>query len=162
MTGRCRLPPTGGMIADMTRQDIERQIAAHGIETVKIGTPDIDGVYRGKRVSTKQFLDGLDGPGFAQCDVIFGWDIAEEPITGFDLAMGSADTGFADILLRPDLATFRIVPWEPAVAAIVCDAYTEHGELLAQSPRTVLRRVLDRAKKMGFEAMMAVELEFRK
>jgi len=31
------------------------------------------------------------------------------------------------VVLRPDLATFRIVPWEPATAAVVCDAYDEHG-----------------------------------
>ncbi|MBI5290031.1 MAG: glutamine synthetase [Chloroflexi bacterium] len=149
------------MIADMNPDDIERKIADHGIETVKIGTPDMDGVYRGKRVSAKQFLDGYEGEGFAQCDVLFGWDIAEEVMTGLDLAIGSADTGFADILLRPDLQTFRVVPWEPSTAAVVCDAYTEQGDLLAQSPRTVLRRVIDRGRTMGFEPAMAVELEFR-
>jgi glutamine synthetase len=145
----------------MNRPDIERLIADHGIETVKIGTPDLDGVYRGKRLVAKQFLDGCEGEGFAQCDVIFGWDIAEEVMTGLGLAVGSADTGFADILLRPDLATFRVVPWEPATAAVVCDAYTEHGELVEQSPRTALRRIIERARAMGFEPMMAVELEFR-
>ena len=41
----------------------DRLIAQHGIETVKIGTPDMDGVYRGKRVSAKQFLDGLEDRG---------------------------------------------------------------------------------------------------
>ncbi len=145
----------------MDREEIEKLIADHGVETVKIGTPDMDGVYRGKRLSTKQFLAGCEGDGFAQCDVLFGWDIAEEVITGQKLAVGSADTGFADILLRPDLATFRIVPWERGTAAVVCDVYTEHGEPLAVSPRNVLRRVLDRAANLGFTAAMAVELEFR-
>jgi glutamine synthetase len=145
----------------MNRGDIERLIREHGVETVKIGTPDMDGVYRGKRVSAKQFLDGCEGPGFAQCDVVFGWDIAEEVINGASLAVGSADTGFADIILRPDLATFRIVPWEPATAAVVCDACDERGDLVAQSPRTVLRRVLDRAAALGFGAKMAAEFEFR-
>ena len=145
----------------MDRGDIERLIGEHGIETVKIGTPDMDGVYRGKRVSVKTFLDGWDGAGFAQCDVIFGWDIAEEVITGANLAIGTADTGFADVLLRPDLGTFRIVPWEPATAAVVCDVFTEHGDPCEQSPRTALRRVIDRARSMGFEPMMAAEYEFR-
>ena len=145
----------------MDKNEIEQAVAAHGIETVKVGTPDMDGVYRGKRLSTKQFLSGCEGAGFAQCDVVFGWDIAEEVITGQRLSVGSADTGFADILLKPDLATFRIVPWEPATAAVVCDAYTEHGEPLAVSPRMVLRRVLERAAKLGLTAQMAVELEFR-
>ncbi len=145
----------------MDRGEIARRIADHGIETVKIGTPDMDGVYRGKRVSAKQFLAGCDGEGFAQCDVVFGWDIAEEVIGGSNLAIGSADTGFADIILQPDLATFRVVPWEPSTAAVVCDVYSEHGEPVGQSPRTVLRRVLDRAAKLGYTAAMAVELEFR-
>jgi glutamine synthetase len=145
----------------MNKDEIARRIAGHGVETVKIGTPDIDGVYRGKRVSARQFLDGCEGEGFAQCDVIFGWDVAEEIITGAKLPVGSADTGFADVLLRPDLATFRIVPWEPATAACVCDVYTEHGDLLAVSPRSVLRRVVERARTLGFEPMMAVELEIR-
>ncbi len=141
--------------------EIAQTIADHGIDTVKIGTPDMDGVYRGKRLSAKQFLAGCGGKGFAQCDVIFGWDIAEEVIAAPKLAVGSADTGFADVLLRPDLATFRIVPWETATAAVVCDACDEHGELLPQSPRTVLRRVLERASRLGFTAKMAVELEMR-
>lgn len=144
----------------MDKEEIRRLIAEHGIETVKIGTPDMDGVYRGKRVSAKQFLGGLES-GFAQCDVIFGWDIAEEVMIGLDLAMGSADTGFADIVMRPDLATFRVVPWESAVAAVVCDVYTERGGIVEQSPRAVLRRVAERARSIGFEPAMAVEYEFR-
>ncbi len=145
----------------MDTSEVTRLIESNAIETVKIGTPDLDGVFRGKRVSAKQFLAGLGGPGFAQCDVIFGWDIGEEVVTGHHLAVGSADTGFADILLRPDLATFRIVPWETATAAVVCDVYDERGESVGVSPRSVLRRVIGRARAMGFDAQMAVELEFR-
>lgn len=145
----------------MEVDEIARRIRDHGVETVKIGTPDMDGVFRGKRVSAKQFLDGCDGPGFAQCDVIFGWDIAEEVICGQRLAVGSADTGFADVLLRPDLSTFRVVPWEPATAACVCDVYDEHGDMLPLAPRSVLRRVVERAARRGFTPMMAVELEIR-
>jgi glutamine synthetase len=54
-----------------------RQLINEGkIEYVKIGAPDIDGVWRGKRVASRFFLESLED-GFAQCDVIFGWDIAE-------------------------------------------------------------------------------------
>jgi glutamine synthetase len=145
----------------MDRVEIERLIDEHRIETVKIGTPDMDGVYRGKRLVAKQFLAGLEGAGFAQCDVIFGWDVAEELITEPRLEIGSADGGFADVLLRPDPATFRIVPWEPATAAVVCDVYDEHGGLVEVSPRSALRRVVDRAARSGFETAMAAEFEFR-
>src|SRR5262245_27785968 len=109
----------------MERSDVARLIEEHRIETVKIGTPDMDGAYRGKRVSAKQFLAGIDS-GFAQCDVVFGWDIAEEIISD-RLAIGSADNGFSDVILRPDLVTFRVVPWESGVAAVICDVVDEHG-----------------------------------
>ncbi len=145
----------------MDKAHIERLIREHAIETVKIGTPDMDGVYRGKRVSPSQFLDGLGGAGFPQCGVIFGWDIAEELITGVPLPFGSADDGYADVLLRPDLDTFRVVPWEPGTAAVVCDVYDDHGEPVGVSPRAVLRGVLDKAARMGFTAGMAAEYEFR-
>jgi glutamine synthetase len=144
----------------MDRAEIERLVAEHGVETVRIGTPDMDGVYRGKRVSAKQFLAGCEGRGFPQCDVIFGWDIAEE-IIARPLAVGSADTGFADVLLRPDLSTFRVVPWEPHTAAVVCDTYDEHGSIVPQSPRAALRRVVERAAALGYETKLAVELEVR-
>lgn len=144
----------------MERSDVERLIAERGVRTVKVGTPDMDGVYRGKRVSAEQFLSGLER-GFAQCDVILGWDIAEEPITGMSLALGSAETGFGDVVLVPDLATFRIVPWEDQTASVVCDLRTEHGDPVEQSPRTVLRRAVARAQALSLEPAMSAEFEFR-
>jgi glutamine synthetase len=97
--------------------------------------------------------------GFPQCDVIFGWDIAEQLIPG--VGVGSADTGFADIVMRPDLDTFRVVPWEEGVGAVVCDYTTEAGEPLGVSPRQVLQRVVARANSMGYRPKTAAEFEFR-
>ncbi|HEX4715282.1 MAG TPA: hypothetical protein VH164_10175 [Ktedonobacteraceae bacterium] len=59
----------------MDRAEITRLIEDSAIEYVKIGTPDIEGVYRGKRLSAHHFLNSLED-GVAQCNVIFGWDIA--------------------------------------------------------------------------------------
>jgi glutamine synthetase len=139
--------------------DVERTIRDHGIETVKVGGADMDGVYRGKRVLAQPFLDGCRGNAFPQCDVIFGWDIAEQVIDG--LGVGSADTGFADIVMVPDLSTFRVVPWEERTAAVICDYTTEAGEPLSVAPRTVLRRVIDRALALGYRPYTAAEFEVR-
>ena len=98
------------MLADgMDLKLIEQLIAERGIEVVKVGGSDMEGVYRGKRVLAQHFLDGCRAGGLPQCDVIFGWDIAEELIDG--LAIGSAATGYGDIVMQPDLAPFRPVPW---------------------------------------------------
>ncbi len=140
------------------RERVEQIIEEHSVDTVKIGGPDYDGVYRGKRLPVDVFLDGIEH-GYAQGDVLFGWDIAEDLVPG--LRFTNWDTGYADLRMLPDLATFRPVPWEPGVAAVICDFLTEDGAPVEVAPRTVLRRVLDRAAAMGYRAELAIELEFR-
>ena len=92
--------------------------AAHAVHTVKIGGPDLDGAYRGKRIPAAIFLDCFE-QGFAQCDVIFGWDIAEELVPG--LRFTGWESGYPDIIAVPDLETLAVVPWEPGVASVICD-----------------------------------------
>jgi glutamine synthetase len=138
--------------------DIKRLIEEGKIEYVKIGASDIEGVYRGKRVAANHFLHSLE-EGFGQCDVLFGWDIAEVVLP--NLKFSNWERGFADIVMKPDLATFALVPWEEHVASCVCDLWTEHGEHVTISPRYVLGRVVERARALGYEALAAAELEFR-
>jgi len=138
--------------------EIRSKIEAGQIEFVKIGAPDIEGVFRGKRVAGQYFLDALVG-GFAQCDVLFGWDIAENVLPG--LKFSNWERGFADIVMNPDLSTFAMVPWDEHVASCICDLWTEHGEPVVISPRYVLGNVVERARSLGFEPMAASELEFR-
>ncbi len=142
----------------MDLSDIKSQIKDGKIEFVKIGAPDIEGVFRGKRVSGGYFLNALED-GFAQCDVLFGWDIAENVLP--NLKFSNWERGFADIVMRPDLSTFALVPWEENVASCICDLWTEHGEPVIISPRYVLNHVVKRARAMGYAPFSASELEFR-
>jgi glutamine synthetase len=130
----------------------------HNVQTVRIGGADLDGVYRGKRVSAGHFLASAEG-GFPQCDVLFGWDIQDEVIG--TLPYSNWEIGFADILMRPDLSTLAVVPWEEDSASVVCDFFTEAGDPLPIAPRTVLQRVVQRALDAGFRSIMAAELEVR-
>ncbi|HEX9058091.1 MAG TPA: glutamine synthetase family protein [Ktedonobacterales bacterium] len=140
------------------RAKVKQLIAEQKIDTVKIGGPDFDGIFRGKRLPADVFLDGLDH-GFAQGDVLFGWDVDEQLVPG--LRFTNWDTGYADFRMVPDLETFRRVPWEDRVATVICDFFTEDGRPVEVSPRHVLRRVLERAAQMGYRAEMALELELR-
>src|SRR5215471_1214445 len=142
----------------MDTATIKRYIDEGQVEFVKIGGSDIEGVFRGKRVSAQHFLHSLED-GFAQCDVLFGWDIAENVLP--NLKYSNWERGFADIVMKPDLSTFALVPWEEKVASCVCDLWTEHGDPLVISPRYVLAQVVQRAHAMGYEPMAAAELEFR-
>jgi glutamine synthetase len=139
-------------------QAVGRLIEENQVRSVRIGGADLDGVYRGKRVSAEQFLSGLEH-GFPQCDVVFGWDIQDEVIGS--LPFSNWETGFGDVIMRPDLSTFALVPWEEGSASVVCDFYTEEGEPLRIAPRFVLQRVLGEAFAAGYVAKMAAELEVR-
>jgi glutamine synthetase len=84
---------------------------------------------------------------------------------GFD---GSSIEGFArieesDMIARPDPNTFAILPWESKdqpVARMFCDIYMPDGKPFAADPRYVLKRNLERAKKMGFNYYVGPELEY--
>jgi glutamine synthetase len=81
---------------------------------------------------------------------------------------GSSIEGFArvaesDMHLRPDPATFAILPWlsgEEATARLICDIFTPDGQPFLNDPRAVLRRVLNEAAQMGFGYNTGPEIEF--
>ncbi|MFA5410961.1 MAG: glutamine synthetase family protein [Candidatus Omnitrophota bacterium] len=84
---------------------------------------------------------------------------------GFD---GSSIEGFArieesDMIARPDLSTFAILPWESQeqpVARMFCDIYTPDGNPFSADPRYVLKKNLEAAKKLGFTYYVGPELEY--
>lgn len=85
---------------------------------------------------------------------------------GFD---GSSITGYqsieeSDMVAMPDPATFQILPWRPQekkVGRMICDILTPEREYYEGDPRYVLKRALERMKKMGFEHYyLGPELEY--
>lgn len=68
-----------------------------------------------------------------------------------------------DILLRPDPSTFGLFPWRPregAVARFICDVANPDGTAYPGCSRSVLKKVLDEAAKMGFEVWVGAKVEF--
>ncbi|RQW79415.1 MAG: type I glutamate--ammonia ligase [Methanothrix sp.] len=82
---------------------------------------------------------------------------------------GSSIEGFAriqesDMVLRPDLSTFTILPWRSKdgsnEARLICDVHLPNGSPFEGDPRFVLRRQLEAAKEMGYKMNVGPELEF--
>ena len=57
----------------MKTQSIINYVKNHPSGKVKIAVTDIDGILRGKYISTEKFLSVIDDQ-TSFCDVIFGWD----------------------------------------------------------------------------------------
>lgn len=138
--------------------DLGAFIEENDIKVVKLGAPDIDGVWRGKRIMAKYFVEAVAKAGTNIADVIFGWDILDIPIP--TLTFTGFHTGYPDVNLRPDLSTLTVVPHEPGTASVICDVLTLAGDSLDLSPRGVLRRVIERANSLGFEPVCSNEFEF--
>ncbi|GCE13733.1 glutamine synthetase family protein [Tengunoibacter tsumagoiensis] len=138
--------------------EVKSLIEERKVEYIKIGVPDMEGVFRGKRVAARFFLDSLSD-GFAQSDVLFGWDIAENVLP--NLKISNWERGFGDFVMVPDLTTFAVVPWEQNVATCICDLWTEQGQPIHIAPRSVLQTLVERARSLGYEPMAASELEMR-
>jgi glutamine synthetase len=64
-----------------------------------------------------------------------------------------------DLAAMPDPVSFTPVPWQPNLARFACDVYVE-GEPWPYCPRIILKRQLERAKKMGFVFKVGMEVEF--
>jgi glutamine synthetase len=127
------------------------------IDTVLTVFPDVQGRLMGKRVVGRYFLDHVAREGIHACAYLLTVDVDMEPLPGYRFA--SWDTGYQDMKAVPDLATLRRIPWLPATALVFCDVYTEEGEPVEVSPRWILKRQIERARKAGYRVMLASELE---
>ncbi|HKY37195.1 MAG TPA: glutamine synthetase family protein [Polyangiaceae bacterium] len=137
--------------------DLVQDLRGRGIDRAKIGGFDIDGVLRGKYVSLDKLESAL-GKGFGFCDVIFGWDVADALYDNVKLT--GWHTGYPDAQAVLDPSTLRNVPWEPGVAAMLADFRVDDGSPHPACPRSLLKRVIARAEKLGFRPMVGAEYEF--
>lgn len=85
-------------------------------------------------------------------------------------ANGAGFAGFAawldmtpadpDVLAIPDVTSLFQLSWQPEVAWMPADLYTTDGQPIAQTPRLVLKRVLEQAKELGYSVRTGVECEY--
>jgi glutamine synthetase len=143
---------------DQKLNKAEEFLLSHGIDTVRVGAVDLDGIWRGKQFDSDYFLKNVVPNGTNIANILFGWDVADTIVEGLDYT--NWDTGFPDIKLVPDLSTLRLVPWEPRVASVICDIKTLAGEPVTLSPRDLLRSAVAKAEEMGFVPKAACEFEF--
>ena len=127
------------------------------IGKVKVACSDIDGILRGKYIHRDKFFSAVES-GFGFCDVVFGWDANDQCYDNTQLT--GWQHGFPDALARIDLDTYRTVPWDGGVPFFLGNFVTADGKPHPLCPRQTLKRVLKRAAKMGFTAMVGAEFEF--
>src|SRR5688572_12036932 len=137
--------------------DIISYIKNHPSGKVKIAFADIDGILRGKYISSEKFLSIIKtGAGF--CDVIFGWDAGD---VAYDNGTYTGwHTGYPDANAKIALETFRKIPWENDVPFFLGEFVDQNENPSPVCPRQLIRKVMGDAKEAGFDPIFSQEFEW--
>ena len=145
-------------MSHLSLQELEARVQEGEIETVVLAFPDLYGRLLGKRLDARFFLEKA-AEGAHACNYLLTVDIGMEPVQGYRFA--NWQTGYGDFHLAPDLATLRTAAWLEKTAIVLCDLTTKDGEeLIPVAPRSILRRQVQRAARMGYQVMVGSELEY--
>lgn len=135
--------------AGITKKDVLALAKHENVQFVQLQFTDLNGLLKGVTIPISK-LDGVIDDGL--------W---------FD---GSSVEGFmrifeSDMYLKLDLETFAVIPWtkkssQAVVARFMCDVYMPDGKPFEGDPRYILKRQLERARKLGFTFNVGPELEF--
>ena len=73
---------------------------------------------------------------------------------------GYASVNESDLLLLSSSATPTLQPWDPSAAFLMCRVYETDGRPHPRDPRNILKDMILKASKQGFQLMIGSELEF--
>src|ERR1043166_1763708 len=123
----------------LTADDVKAIVAERDIRFIRFWFTDILGQLKSFSVGKEELDDAFEGG------------------MGFD---GSSITGFnaieeSDMMAMPHPSTFASFPGRPeasGVGRMFCDIVTPDRQPYEGDPRHVLRRAVERAQQMGFDA----------
>jgi len=141
----------------MTENQILDYVREHADQRVKVAITDIDGVLRGKYISTDKFLSAVQGNlGF--CNVVFGWDMAD--VAYENSAYTGWHSGYPDAPVRIDVSSFRTIPWENNIPFFLCELIDAPANSAAVCPRGLLKGLISQAEQAGFTPFFSQEFEW--
>jgi glutamine synthetase len=130
-----------------TARDILDLAKKQQVDFLRLQFTDILGVNKNVEVPESQFEKALEGEIMFDGSSIEGFVRIEE----------------SDMILKPDLATFRVLPYDDEggrVARVICDIYRPDGSTFAGCTRQALKRQIGLAQQLGYQMMAGVEAEF--
>lgn len=130
-----------------TKNELLKIMKQENVRFLRLQFTDIMGVIKNVEVPERQFEKALNNEILFDGSSIDGFSRIEE----------------SDMLLHPDLDTFRIFPWVEKggkVARLICDVYNPDHTSFAGCPRLALKKVVEEAKDLGYTMAVGPEAEF--
>ena len=133
-----------------TTEEIKKIVKEKKVEFIKLQFCDINGQLKNMSVPSIQLDKVLNNEMMLDGSSIKGFRNIET----------------SDMYFYPDLSTFTLLPFREDkitgtnVARIICDIHNPDGTPFEGCPRANLKRVIKKAKDMGYEMNVGPEAEF--
>ena len=132
----------------ITKEEIVKQCEEYNVGFIRLQFCDINGAMKNLCLPISQLDKILDNQIMLDGSSIKGFRSIET----------------SDMYFYPDLNTFKILPWcereGENVARIICDIHNADGTPFEGCPRCNLKRMLERAEKLGYKMNVGPEAEF--
>jgi len=132
-----------------------------GLKAVRFSFADQHGVLRGKTLAVSEVKAALER-GVTITSTLLLKDTAHKTVfpaftPGGGVGMAEMQ-GAADVLMIPDPATFRVLPWAPETGWVLCELQFQDGRPVPYDTRTLLKKALEKLKP--YEFVCGLEIEF--
>lgn len=143
-------------------REVVQQVQRDGLEVVRLSFPDQHGILRGKTILAADLAKVMSS-GCGMASSLLLKDTSHRTV--FPIweagAGGLGDfVGAGDVLMVPDPATFRVLPWSPHTGWLLCDLYFADGRPVPFATRTLCRNALTQLGEHGYDYMCGLEVEF--
>tara|TARA_B100000674_G_scaffold497526_1_gene531627 strand:+ start:945 stop:2315 length:1371 start_codon:yes stop_codon:yes gene_type:complete len=120
-------------------------------DKIRVAIVDIDGVLRGKYITSDKY-ESIKKNGMGFCSVIFSWDVNDECYDNVEST--GLHTGYHDIIAKVDKKTETLIPWSNTLF------YMMDFPNFEACPRNLLKNIVSKGRKMGYQANFGLEYEW--
>ncbi|MFA5108648.1 MAG: type I glutamate--ammonia ligase [Candidatus Micrarchaeia archaeon] len=135
-------------MSGISNEEVMSRVKDENVQFINLQFSDIMGMAKSVTITADKLNDAL----------VHGQWFDGSSILGFTRIFES------DMLLRPDLSTFAVIPWLSSdygnTARIICDVHMPDGKPYEGDPRYILKKTMTDAHEMGYVYNTGPELEF--
>ena len=143
--------------------NVLKEIESRRLKVVRFSFADQHGVLRGKTLAVAEVPAALER-GVTVVSSLLAKDTSHRTVfpvftPGGGLGMPELE-GAADVLMIPDPASFRVLPWAPETGWFLCEVHFQDGRPMPFGTRGILRKALEKLAAAGYEYVAGLEVEF--
>ncbi len=155
-----------GVDSDERRSLVDEALAeveGCALHSVRVAFADQHGVLRGKTIRADLLADAF-GSGVGITSALLLKDTGQNNVYPVWEPGGGLDqpwlTGAGDVVMLPDPATFRTLPWADGTGWVLCDLFTPSAGPVPLSTRGLCAAAQQRIVDLGYDFRAGLEIEF--